>query len=110
MQLTSILQMTPAYWANLRVRTSIDRMEWDVWMYYYLQLADTLKYIFKDIFLCIIKEQCSDEWDSTWRQYKGCQNTINDLLGQIKWWHIVDTPTAKWVSMERQRFLVLHHC
>ena len=33
-------------------------------MYYYLQLADTLKYILKDIFICIIKEQCFDEGES----------------------------------------------
>jgi len=45
---------------------SIDRMERDFWVYYYLQLADTLKYILKDIFICIIKQQCSDEGESTW--------------------------------------------
>jgi len=28
---------------------------------YYLQLADTLKYISKNIFICIMEEQCSDE-------------------------------------------------
>jgi len=61
----------------------IDQMEQDFWVYYYLQLADTLKYILKDIFICIIKEQWIDEGESTWRQYKGCQTTINDILGQI---------------------------
>jgi len=85
MQLTSILQTTAAYWANLPVKMSIDRMELDFWVYYYLQLADTLNYISNDISICIIKEQCIDEGESTWRQYKGCQNTINDKLGQIKW-------------------------
>jgi len=45
MQLTSILQMTAAYWANLTVMMSIDRLEQDFWVYYYLQLVDTLKYI-----------------------------------------------------------------
>jgi len=30
--------------------------------YYYLQLADTLKYILKDVIICMIKEQCSDQW------------------------------------------------
>ena len=34
-------------------------------MYYYPQLVDTLKYNLKDIFICIIKEQCSDEEEST---------------------------------------------
>jgi len=62
-----------------------DRMERDCWVYHYLQLADTLKYISQDILICIIKEQCSDEGESTWRLYKGCQNTINDILGQFKW-------------------------
>ena len=109
MQQTSILQMTAANWANLMVKMSIDRMECDFWVYYYLPLADTLKYILQDIFIWIIKEQCSDEGASTLRQYKGCQNTINDILGQIKWYHIVDIPVAKWKSTERQQFLVLHH-
>ena len=81
-QLKSILQTTAAHWANLTVKMSIDRLERDFWVYHYLQLADTLKYILKDIFICIIKEQCFDEGESTWRQYKGCQNTINDILGQ----------------------------
>jgi len=85
MQLTSILQTTAAYWADLTVEISIDRMERDFWMYYYLQLADTLKHILKNIFICIIKEQCIDEGESTWRRYKDCQNTDNDILGQIKW-------------------------
>jgi len=35
--------------------------------YHYLQLADTLKYILKDIFICTIKEQCRDKWKRTWR-------------------------------------------
>jgi len=109
MQLTSILQTTAAIWANMTVKMSIDRMEWDCWVYYYPQLAGTLKYILKDIFICIIKEQFSDEGESTWRGYKGCQNTINDILGQIKWLHIVGTPMAKWASTERQQFLVVHH-
>ena len=85
MQLTSILPMTAAYWANLAVKMSIDRMEWVFGVYYYLQLVDNLKCISKDIFICIINEQCSDKEESTWRWYKGCQNTINDIVGQIKW-------------------------
>jgi len=85
MQLTSILQTTAANWANLTVKMSIDQMKWDFWVYYYLQLADSLKYIIKDIFICSIKEQCFDEGESIWRQYKGCQNTINDILHQNKW-------------------------
>jgi len=68
MQLASILQTTAAYWGNLKVKMSIDRTEWDFWVYYYLQLVDTFKYIFKDIFICISKEQCSDEGESTRRQ------------------------------------------
>jgi len=34
--------------------------------YYYLQLADTLKYILNDIFIWIIKEQCSDKEGRRW--------------------------------------------
>jgi len=82
MQLTSILQTTAANWANMPMKMSIDRMKGDFGVYYYLQLADTLKYILKDILICIIKEQCFDEGESIWRRYKGCQNTINDLLHQ----------------------------
>jgi len=85
MQLTFILQTTAAYSANLTVKMSIDRMERVFGVYYYLQLADTLKCILKDMFICIIKKQCSDKEESTWRQYKGCQNTVNDILGQIIW-------------------------
>ena len=44
---------------------SIDRMEQVFGVYYYLQLADTLKCILKDIFICIMKEQCSDKEEST---------------------------------------------
>jgi len=47
--------------------TSIDRKAWDFGEYYYLQLADTVKYIFKDIFIYIIKEQCSDQGESKWK-------------------------------------------
>ena len=68
MQLTSILQMTEAYWENLELKTSMDRKEWDVWVYYYPQLSDTVKYIINDIFICIIKEQRSDEGEHTWRR------------------------------------------
>jgi len=35
--------------------------------YHYLQWADTLKNILKDIFICTMKEQCSDKWKRTWR-------------------------------------------
>jgi len=34
--------------------------------YQYLQLADSLKYILKDIFIGIITEQCSDNGEHTW--------------------------------------------
>jgi len=40
---------------------SIDRKERDFWVYHYLQFVDTVKYILQDIFICIIKEQCSDQ-------------------------------------------------
>ena len=39
-------------------------MERDLGAYYYLQLADTVMYILKDIFVRITKEQCSDQGES----------------------------------------------
>jgi len=33
-------------------------------MYYYPQLVDTINYILKDIFICIIKGQCSNQEES----------------------------------------------
>jgi hypothetical protein len=65
MQETCILKTRAAYWANLQVITSIDWEAPDFWDYYYLQLADTVKYILEDIFICSIKEQCSDREEST---------------------------------------------
>jgi hypothetical protein len=44
--------------------SSIDHMAWLFRDYYYPELADTVKYILKDIFICIIKEQCSDQEES----------------------------------------------
>ena len=40
--------------------TSIDRMARHFGDYYYPEFADTVKYILKDILICIITEQCSD--------------------------------------------------
>lgn len=65
MQLISIAQTTAVYWVNLKVKTSIDRKELDFCMYYYLQLTETVNYILKDIFIYTIKEECSDEEEST---------------------------------------------
>ena len=104
MLLTSILQMSAANWANQTVKMSIDWMERDFSVYYYLQFADTSKYILHHIFICIIKEPCSEEGESTSRRYDGCQNTINDILGQIKWQHSVDMPMAKYVSTDVKHF------
>jgi len=82
----------------------IDWKAWDIGDYYYLQLVDTVKYISKDIFMRIIKQQCSDQEDSKWKCYKDCQNNVNDVRRPIKWVHIVDTPVTKLASMERQQF------
>ena len=46
MQLPSILQKRVDYGANGKVRMSRYRKEQDFAVYYYLQLADTLKYIY----------------------------------------------------------------
>jgi len=72
MQLTFILKTRAAYWANLAVITSIDRMARHFGDYYYDEFADTVKYILQDIFIWIIKEQCSDQEESKWKRYKGC--------------------------------------
>jgi len=68
MELTSIVQTRAAYWANLQMEPSIDRKEWDFWVDYYLQLRNILMYILKNLFICIIKEQCNDKGESTWRR------------------------------------------
>jgi len=67
MHLTSILKPGAAYWANLQAMTSIDRKEWDIAVFYFLHLADTVRYIIKDIFIWIIKEQRSDQGESKWK-------------------------------------------
>jgi len=85
MQLISIFQTTPDNWADLTVKMSNDSMKWNIWVYYYLQLVDILMYLLMDIFICITKEQSIDKGESTWRWYKGCQNTINDISAQIDW-------------------------
>jgi len=67
MQITSFLNMRAAYWGKLEVMTSIDQTALDFWDCYYLQLADTVKYISKDIFICINKEQCGDQGEYKWK-------------------------------------------
>jgi len=64
MPLTFILKTRAAYWANLAVMTSIDQKAWDFGEYYCPESADTVKYILKDIFICIIKKRCSDQEES----------------------------------------------
>jgi hypothetical protein len=46
------------------VMTTIDQMAQDIRDYYYPEFADTVKYILKHIFICIIKEQWSDQEES----------------------------------------------
>jgi len=60
MQLVYILKTRIPDWANVAVMTSIDQMARRFDDYYYPEFTDTVKYILKDIFICIIKEQCSD--------------------------------------------------
>jgi len=67
MELSSIMKMRAAYWVNLQGMTSIDWTAWYVGDQYYLQLADTVKYILNNIFRCIIEEQCSDQGESKWK-------------------------------------------
>jgi len=44
--------------------TSIDYMARHFGEYYYPEFTDTVKHILKDIFICIIKEQCNDQEES----------------------------------------------
>jgi hypothetical protein len=94
MRLTFILNTKAADWAILQLMMSIDWKTWDFGDNYY-------------VYLCIIKEQRSDQEESKWKCLKGSQNNVNDELYQIKWLHIVDTAMAKWVSSERQQFLFM---
>jgi len=41
--------------------TSIDRIARHFGDYYFPEFADTVKYILKDIFICIITEQCGNQ-------------------------------------------------
>jgi len=75
--------------------------------YYSVLLADTFKYISKNMFICIVEEQCNNDRHSTWWRWNVCQNTITEYLCQIVWMHIVDTPVAKWATTEHQWLLVL---
>jgi len=86
---------------------SIDRKEWDFGLYYYLQLADTVKYILKYILIYIIKEQYTDNGKNQQKLKKCCQDNVNDKWCQNKWLHIADVPLAKWASPECQQFNVL---
>jgi hypothetical protein len=90
LQLTLILKTTAPDWAILQLMTSIDRNSRDFGVYYY-------------IYLCIIKEQCSDQEESKWKCLKGSQNNVNDGLCQIKWLDIGDTAMAKWASTEHHQ-------
>ena len=44
--------------------TSIDQKAWDCDNYYHLHLPDTVKYNLKDLVICIIKVQCTDQEES----------------------------------------------
>jgi len=68
MQLAMMLKTTAAYWATLEVMTSIDWIALTLEDYYFPASADTVMYILSDIFICIIKEQWSDQDESKWKR------------------------------------------
>jgi len=70
MRLTFILKTKAADWAILQPMTIIDRKTRDFGDYYY-------------IYLCIIKEQRSDQEESKWKHQKDSQNNVYDGLCQI---------------------------
>jgi len=90
MHQTFILNTGAAYWVILQLITSIGRKTRGFGDFYY-------------IYLCIIKEQRSDQEESKTKCQKGCQNNVNDGWCQIKWLHIMDTAMAKWAWKERQQ-------
>jgi len=65
MQQTFILKTRAACGANLAVMTSINQMARQFGDCYYPEFADTVMNILKDIFIRIIKEQYSDQEEST---------------------------------------------
>jgi len=102
-----ILETSAAFWVNSQCRQASTERTGISECYHYLQLVDTIQHILKDIFICTIKEQCSDTGKRTWRGENDCQNTVIDVLCQSEWLHNVDTAVAKWVSTEWQRLFVL---
>jgi hypothetical protein len=60
------------------------QMAWHFGDYYYPEFADTVKYVLKDIFICIITEQCSDQDEDKCKCKNGGQINMNDELCQIK--------------------------
>jgi len=85
-----MLQRRPGYGANLQVKPIIDLNKLYVWVYYYLQFMETSKYVWKDKFMGMIKERFGHKGESIWRRWKGCQNSIHDILCEIKWLRIAD--------------------
>jgi hypothetical protein len=71
MWLTFIWKTKAADLPILQLMTSIDRKSRDFGDYYY-------------IYLCIIKEQCSNQEESKWKRQKDSQNNVNDALCQNK--------------------------
>jgi hypothetical protein len=65
MQLTAILKTIAAFECIRQQRWELTEANGIFEYYHYLQLADTLKYIIKGIFICIIKEQCSNKGEDT---------------------------------------------
>jgi hypothetical protein len=60
MQQAFIFKTRAGYRVNLAVMTRIDQMAWHFGDYYFPELVDTVKYILKNIFVCIIKELFGD--------------------------------------------------
>ena len=106
--LTVLLKSRAVYWVNLAVITSIDQMAWNYGQYYYAQFTDTVKHILKDIFICIIKEQCCEQEESKSTWSKGSQMNPKHWLNYTKWFQNAGTPGAKWASTECWWYLVIY--
>jgi hypothetical protein len=62
---------------------------------HYVQLAHTLQWILKYIFVYTTEEQCSEEGKDTWRGWDNCPNTVTDVHSQSKQLHNADIPVGK---------------
>jgi len=94
MQLTFRLWTTADYWSIRTVKMRNECMEWDFWVYYYLQLADSLKSILQNILYVSFKnnglmnEKVHEDGKMAAKiPITLCWATIHDNILWIRRWH-----------------------